>query len=105
MNAHSFTLLCVDRHASGSGGGRATEAARQQRSNGGRAAAAVAEAAASSQQTESSGTVGRQDICIGGGSRAVGAEAVWQWQHLHKGSGSSAEVAAGRQGGRASAAA
>jgi hypothetical protein len=40
---------------------------------------------------------GRQDIGIGGGGRAVVAEAAWQWQCLHEGGGSSAEAAARRQ--------
>jgi hypothetical protein len=79
---------------SGNGSGRATEAARQQRSNGSRAEAVEA-AVAATQQAESSRVAGWQDIGGRGGSRAVAAEAAWQWQSLHKGSGSSAEVAAG----------
>jgi hypothetical protein len=78
MNAHSFTLLCVDRQDSGSGGGRVTEAARQQCGYGGRAEVAGAKAAAS-EQAASSGVAGWQDIGGGGDGRAVATEAVWQW--------------------------
>ncbi len=104
MNAHSFTLLCVDMQDSNSGGGRVTEAARQQCGNSGRAVAAVTEGAAS-QQAESSRVAWQQDIGVGGGSRAVTAKVAWQQQHLHNGGGRSAEAAAGRQGSGGSAAA
>ncbi len=61
--------------------------------------------AATTQQAESSGAAGRQDIDIRGGGRMVAAEAAWQRQRLHKGSGSSAEAEAGQQGSGSSAAA
>jgi hypothetical protein len=49
----------------------------------------VAEVAAS-QQAASSRAAGWQDIGVGGGGRVVAAEAAWQRQRLHEGSGSSA---------------
>ncbi len=64
---------------------------------------AVAEAAASL-QAMSSRAAEQQDIGIRGGGRAGVREAAWQRQHLHEGSGSSAEAAAGRQGGGGSVA-
>jgi hypothetical protein len=80
------------------------EAARQLHGNGGKAEVVVV-ALAATQQAASSGAAGRQDIGVRGIGRAMAAEAAWQLQHLHEGSGSSAEAAAGQQGGGGSAAA
>jgi hypothetical protein len=74
-------------------GGSAEAAGRCLQAHGGSSVAAM------------SGAEGRQDFGGSCYSKAVAAAAAQQWRHLHKGTGGSAEMVAGRQGRDASMAA